>query len=229
MVFLKGIVILWSFLSSWYSISCRCLFLQIFSLFSHTYLKNSHASGLTYSELQQPGSHWPMQRHYWMTALQPLLQSTQLRSALGWSCRKQCIVITSSAWLLFSQNAGACVNAKPFLWNSSVNLSTFLECLVAALPTESCWSPLDHLRFCWDLLAFGLGSSFWTAGHILRASRGYPDGPFQEEAITYLNSVFPKYLAVTAAHSPVYSPETCIHGEFPPYTCTEKHWCWCLA
>lgn len=62
------------------------------------------------------------------------------------------------------------------------------------------------------VLAFGLLDTF------LEHSRGHPDGPFQEEAITYLNPVFPKYLAVTAAHSPMYSPETCIHGEVPPHT-----------
>lgn len=62
------------------------------------------------------------------------------------------------------------------------------------------------------LLAFGLLDTF------LEHSRGHADDPFREEDITYLNPVFPKYLAVTAAHSPMYSPDTFIHGEFPPYT-----------
>lgn len=58
--FWKGVVILCSFLSSRYSISCKCLSLQIFCLL-HICLKNSHASGLTYCELQQLGSYWPIQ------------------------------------------------------------------------------------------------------------------------------------------------------------------------
>lgn len=67
------------------------------------------------------------------------------------------------------------------------------------------------------VLAFGLLDSF------LEHSRGHPDGPFQEQAITYLNPVFPKYLAVTAARFLMYSPDTCIPREFPPYNGTEKH------
>lgn len=96
---------------------------------------------------------------------------------------------SSLAWLQFSQNAESCVSSFP--WNSSINLSALLE-----VP-GGCFASRILLIITWSLkIQLGSSCSFWTVRHILGAGCppewGHPDGPFQEEAITYLKSCLSK-------------------------------------